>query len=218
MLFAFDQRPASEGGRYLGEFKVVEAAADSPTFKVTPNLPLTDPQTQRLAAAAEGTWTLYTVMPPDSAAVFTKLDEAQRQALLPPAAAAAYAEADRPLHDYYSFFHENYVQRAQLAAAIATTTDKIERTTADTTETEKEAGYRQTEKDNLQSDLANFQAEVEAITAYDKSLEALVVQVHDRLKATYIENRRAAQTLTREQLKAASQIDQRTNAEGRPSG
>ncbi len=217
VLFAFDQTPAADGGRYLGEFKVTEAAPDSSTFKVAPNLPLTDAQATRLATAAEGTWTLYTMMPPDSARVFTQMDAAKREAMLPGGTAETYAQADRPLHDFYTFFHENYVQRAQLANAIAIATSKISRAEADTQEAAKEAGYRQTEKENLQSDLKSFQSEVAAITAYDKSLTGLLAEVRNQLKATYIENRRAAQTLTREQLKAAREIDRRSSAAARPS-
>src|SRR5262249_14198681 len=37
LLFAFDQGPFAEGGRYRGEFKVASVAENSPTIQVAPN-------------------------------------------------------------------------------------------------------------------------------------------------------------------------------------
>jgi hypothetical protein len=212
VLFAFDQKPRSEGGRYLGEFKVVAAPEGNPTVQIAPTLPLSDAQTKQLAAALPGTWTLYTTMPPDEAAVFAGLDDAARQALLPPQSAADYAREDRELRDYRAFFHDNYVQRALLAETIANTTTKIERTEAATKQTEAEAKFRETEKANLAADLQNFQMEGKAIAAYAKSLEEFLTAVRARLRATYIENRQATMTLVEKQLEAAEQIDRRTTA------
>ncbi len=212
MVFAFDEKPASEGGRYLGEFKVTEATADSPAIKLTPNLPLNDAQGQRLAAAAKDKWTLYTTMPRDDAQPFVDLDDAARQAMLPPESVGEYAKADRQLHDYYTIFHEDFVQRGLLSNAIDRVQTNVARTEAATQEAVREAGYRDAEKGNLQSDLEGFQSEVKAIAAYQTSLETLLADVRQRLKDTYVENRRAAATLTSEQLKAAEEIDRRTRA------
>jgi hypothetical protein len=212
VLFAVDQKPFAEGGRYLGEFKVVAAPEGSPAVQIAPNLPLTEAQTKRLAAAIKGTWTLYTTMPPDKAEVFAPLDDAKRQALLPPEIAAEYARLDRALTDYRQFFHDHYVQRALLADAIAKTKTNIERTEEATKEAIAEGQYRETEKTNLAADLAKFQFEVQAIAAYKKSLEDLLADVRARLKATYIENRQAATALAKAQFQAAEQINQRAGA------
>ena len=211
VLFVFEQKPVKEGGRYLGEFKVVEAAPGSPGAKLAANLPLTEAQTKHLATAVPGTLVLYTTMPPDDAAVFAKLEPAARQALLPAEMLEEYAQADRPLRDYHAFFHENFVQRGLLADTISQTTSNIQRIEAAAAETTKEAGYRETEKGNLASDLEKFQMEVKAIAAYEQSLTGLLAQVRDQMKATFLENRKAAETLTREQLKAAEEINRQTN-------
>lgn len=212
VLFAFDQKPISEGGRYLGEFKVVQAAENSPTVQIAPNLPLTEAQRKQVEAAIKGTWTLYTTMPADSAAVFAGLDAERRQTLLPPEIAAEYAQADRALRDYQIFFHDNHLQRSLIADAIAKTTTKTERTVEATKQSVAEAKYRETEKGNLGADLEKFRFEVGAIAKYEKSLEQLLALVHEKLRATYIENRRAATMLSREQLKAEEEINRRTTA------
>lgn len=212
VLFAFDQKPVSEGGRYLGEFKVVAAPEESPAVQISPNLPLSDAQMKQLEAAVKGTWTLYPTMSVDNPAVFAGLDEAARKGLLPAESVEEYAKADRALRDYQLFFHENYVQQSLLADSIAKLKTSIERTEAATSEAVAEAKYREAEKANLQADLAKFQFEVQAIAAYQQSLDELLPQLIEKLKATYIENRQAAGTLQREQLRAAAEIDRRSGA------
>lgn len=212
-LFAFDQKPVSDGGRYLGEFKVVEAAENSPVVKIAPNFPLTPEQRKRVETAVKGTWTLYTTMPADDATVFTSLDDARRQALLPPQSVQEFAKPDRALRDYQLFFRENYVQQSLLRDTIAKTTTNIERTVSATNEAMAEAKYREGEMSNLQADLEKFRLEVQAVTAYRKSLEQFLTDVRAKLKATYVANRQAATTLTRAQLDAEAEINQRTNAD-----
>jgi hypothetical protein len=217
VVFAFDAKPISAGGRYLGEFKVVAAPENSPAVQISPFLPLNESQRKNLEAAVGGTWTLYTAMPTDNAKAFAEMDDAARQALLPPESVAEYAQADRKLRDYLLFFHENHVESSLLRDSIAKTTTNIERTQFATNEAAAEAKFREGEKGKLQADLEKFQFEVQAIANYEKSLEQLLTQVHARLKATYIENRRAAMTLTREQFKAQQEIDRRTSAAAQAS-
>lgn len=211
IVFAFEQKPTSAGGRYLGEFKVTEGASDNPSIKITPNLPLTETQAKRLEAAAAETLVLYTTMPPDDAKLFAAMEPAQRTAMLPAEVAEEYASADRPLRDYQTFFHEDYVQRGLIADTILQTTSNIQRTEAAAAEAAKEAAFRETEKTNLAAELTGFQREAQAIAAYQKSLEDLLAQTRNQLKATYVENRNAAATLTRAQLEAADEINRRTN-------
>ncbi len=211
IVFVFEQQPAAAGGRYLGEFKVVEGAGDNPHLKLTPNLPFTDPQATRLEAAANATLVMYTTMPPDDAGIFAALDPTRRAAMLPAAVAETYANADRPLRDYETFFRANYVQRGLIADAIAHATSNIERIEAATAETTKEVAFRETEKTNLAAEKTGFEREAQAIAAYRKSLEDYLAQTLHQLKAIYVENRQSAATLTRAQLKAAEEINRRTN-------
>jgi hypothetical protein len=209
VLFVFDQKPLTEGGRYLGEFKVVKAEEGSPAVQIAPNLPLTDAQSKRLAAS-KGPWTLYTSMPIDDAGLFADLDEPTRQALLPKESLAEYANRERKLRDYELFFHENFVQRSLLADAISKLTSNIQRIGAAAQETLREVGYRETERGNLQADLKRFQFEVRTIAAYQKKLEDMLARLQQSLKAVFVDNHRMAALLTVEQLKAVDEINERT--------
>ncbi|HEX3726725.1 MAG TPA: hypothetical protein VHV08_10805 [Pirellulales bacterium] len=209
VLFAFDQSPIAQGGRYQGEFKISSVADNSPAIQIVPNLPLTDAQTKALAAA-KGPWTLYETMPIDDAAMLAALDEPTRAALLPKESLAEYAKADRPLRDYAAFFHEDYLQRMLLADGIAKLTSNIDRTTADVKEVDREIAYRQTEQTNLKADLEKMRFEQQAIATYQQTLEKRLAQVRASLKSTYLSARDRAAQLTARQLQAAEEIDQRT--------
>jgi hypothetical protein len=209
VVFVFDQIAPSEGGRFLGEFKVVAAAENSPAVQVTPNLPLTEAQSKRLAAS-KGPWTLYSTMPVDDAELFAGMEEAARQALVPKESLTEYANKDRKLRDYETFFRENYVQRSLINDAIAKTTSNVQRTEAAVEETKREIAYRTTEQGNLKADLEKFQLESREIAAYRKTLEGMLTDLRGKLKTTYLDNRSKAAQLTDWQLKAAEEIDRRT--------
>jgi hypothetical protein len=211
VLFAFDQAKAEEGGRYQGEFKVVAVGEGekAATVQLTPNLPLTEAQMQRLAAS-KGPWTLYTTMPIDDAAVFANLDEKTKTALLPPASLSEYAAPDRKLRDYELLFHENYVQRSLLSDGISKVTTNIDRTTADVKEATEEIAYREMEKTSLQADLEKFQYERTQIAAYQKTLEKLFAELRDSLKSTFAKNKQWAAELTAAQWKGAEAINELT--------
>lgn len=211
VLFAFDQAALADGGRYRGEFKVVSVAESGVNVEVAPNLPLSPAQMQALSGA-KGPWVMYTMMPIDDADLFAAMDEPTRAALLPAEKQAEFAKADRKLRDYEFFFHENFVQRSLLSDSISELNSNIARMTAATTEVGNEAGYRESEKKNLQSDLENMVREREAIVAYETTLRQMFDKVRDDLKQTYVTARKLAADLTTRQLKAAEEINQRTAA------
>ncbi len=208
VLFAFDEAKFEAGGRYQGEFKVVAVGEGEKanTVQVAPNLPLTETQSQRLAAS-KGPWTLYTTMPIDDVAVFANLDDKTKSALLPPASLSEYAAPDRKLRDYELLFHDNYIQRSLLSDDISRITSNIDRTTADVKEATGEIAYRETEKGSLQADLEKFRYEQTAIAAYQKTLELLFARVRGSLKSKFVENKQFAAELTADQWKAAEEIN-----------
>ncbi len=211
VVFAFDQDTFGEGGRYRGEFKVVSVAEDAPTVEITPNLPLTEAETQRLSTA-KGPWMLYVTMPIDDVAAFASLDEQARAALLPEGSLGEYSNPERTLRDYESFFHDSYVQRALLGDAISKTTSNIQRTDAATKQANDEIAYRGTEKANLAADLEKFRYELKAIAAYEVTLEKTFQQVRQSLKETYLASKQRAAELTAAQFKAAETINEQSGS------
>ncbi|MEX2114549.1 MAG: hypothetical protein WD845_15245 [Pirellulales bacterium] len=211
VVFAFSEVPRQEGGHYLGEFKVTQVGDDTTKVQIAPNLPLTAEQAARLAAAT-GPLTLYMTMPIDDTAVFSSLDDATRGALLPAASSDEFAKPERTLHDYEQYFHEHFVQVSLLNDAINKLNSNIARMTAATTEAEKEGAFRQGEKVKLAADLAQFDKEKQAIAAYQESLAQVQRDVVEKMKASFVANRQMAAQITASQLRAAQEIDQRSNS------
>jgi len=206
VVFAFDETPLEQGGRFLGEFKVASQIENSPSVELAPNVPLTAQQADR-AGASKGPWTLYLKMPIDDPRAFAGADNPARQTLVPAESREEFANADRPLRDYEQFLHDNFVQTSLLTDAISKINSDIQRLTNDTKLTNEEAAFRTQENTRLQSDLAAFKRELAAIVAYEKTLDARFAQVRDTLKATYAKNKQFAAELTATQLKAAAEIN-----------
>lgn len=211
VAFVFSEVPKEEGGRYLGEFKVTQIGDDTTKVQIAPNLPLTPEQSERLAAAT-GTLALYMMMPIDDAAEFANVEEEVRRGLLPESSLDEFSSADRKLYDYEQFFHEHYVQVSLLNDAINKLNSNIARITAAAQEAEKEVAFRAGEKEKLATDLAMFEKEKQAIAEYQESLAKAYRQVVETMKSTYVANRQMAAQITAGQLRAAQEIDQRTNA------
>ena len=88
VLYVFDETAIQQGGRYLGEFKVVKVDEPNGRLDVQPSLKMSLDELQRLAASAAGEarWTMYEIMPADGHEVFAelaKLDEARLRELWP---------------------------------------------------------------------------------------------------------------------------------------
>ncbi len=148
ILFVFEQQGVTQGGKYLGEFKVTSGDGIAKTIEIAPNLPLTQEDRQRLAQAKD-LWALYAVMPVDDAKLFAAMTPEERRALLPgktPEGLAEYADGKRQLRDYEYFFHQNSVERDLLAASIATRQDNLRRIESAQKKAEEEVQFRQGER------------------------------------------------------------------------
>jgi hypothetical protein len=84
VVYAIDDLDLAAGGRYLGEFKVTEAAAGSQDVKLEPTQPPLDREKAKLTSATAHQWTLYETMPLDRRDVFATLSDDQIRALMPP--------------------------------------------------------------------------------------------------------------------------------------
>ena len=89
---------------------------------------------------------------------------------------------------------------------------------AATAEAEKEAAFRQGEKEKLTADLAMFNKEKEAIGQYQQALAKKYTETVEQMKATYVANRRMVSQIAAAQLQAAQEIDARGAAAAAAGG
>ncbi|HTU24085.1 MAG TPA: hypothetical protein VMF30_01730 [Pirellulales bacterium] len=213
VLFAFQQKPVAEGGKYLGEFKVTNGDGKAQTIEIAPILPLTEEDSQRLAQA-QGPWTLYAVMPVDDAKLYANMTPEERRALLPGKQAAAleeFAKPDRPLRDYEFFFHQSAIERALLASTIATTQDDLRRIEAAQKKADENVKFREGEITALSADREKFLVEQKAIHTYLEALGKKLVSVQADWKNLLTSTIDTARKIQRIQIRAAEEIDRATN-------
>lgn len=112
----------------------------------------------------------------------------------------------RPLNDYAALFHMFFNQRELL-------TDKIDLVTRDTATIETATKLAEgqitrlmDEKTKLESDLANFKLEQEAVTGLETALKSQTEDLRKQLSATYLMNQQLAAELTALQKRLADDV------------
>jgi hypothetical protein len=83
VLYAFEDKQASEGGTYLGQFTVTQVSGDKIILR--PSVRLSEPEYARVDASRQaGTpWRLYELMPTDDREVLAKLTKEEKEAMFP---------------------------------------------------------------------------------------------------------------------------------------
>jgi hypothetical protein len=211
VVYVFDAVPVSEGGRYLGEFRVTEAGAGK-TIKLEPNLTLTDRELKQLRAS-KGLWNIYLKMPADENDVLVALSDEQADALLPKDLDESYRKGTRTeaeMSDWVYLFHRFAMQRDLLKDQKVKLESNIARLEESTGSVNEKIEFRSKEKADLESDQQDFATELGAVTTYAKTLEAKSEQLAAELAAARMENAKLAAELKMLQLKAADRINQQT--------
>jgi hypothetical protein len=212
VLFAFQQEPVAQGGKFLGEFKITAGDGTGKSIEIAPNLPLTDEDRRRLGDA-RGPWMLFFVMPVDDAKLFASMTPEERRSYLPgktPEGLAEFANPERTLRDYEYFFHQNSVERDLLAASIATRKDNLRRIESAQKKAEEEVQFRQGESVALTADREKFLYEQKVIREYLETLQKKLALVRADWQASLSATIQTARKIRRIQLKAAEEIDRAT--------
>ena len=83
VLYAFEDKPASEGGAYLGQFTVTQVGGEQIIMR--PSIRLSGPEFARVQGSqqAKTPWRLYELMPTDDHDVLAELTDAEKEAMFP---------------------------------------------------------------------------------------------------------------------------------------
>jgi len=231
VLYAFEGKDVQDGGKYLGEFKVVGVDEDKVALEPAVTL---EPDELKRIDDSQGPWTVYEIMPVDSHSVFTRLDEDTKKQMLPQSTVAEYVkdgeaaqDSDlaawgvegtiedgkyvRPLRDYDVLFKYFQLQRSVLADLIESTTrDKqyVEDAVADA---QKQVQFRQTEVTGLTSDRNKYVREQDAVAAHRRVLEATLLATQRVVQDLITRNLAIAGQIAKIQASAKLQIDGRSS-------
>jgi hypothetical protein len=228
ILYAFEEKDAHSGGKYLGEFKV--DSVDEKQAKLVPTMKPDDSEIDRVTKAT-GTWTLYERLPTDSHDLFTELTEDQLKSLVPQELLAEYlkdgkpAEANDPeervskdkkyvreLFDYATAFQQLHVERSALIDLIAAAKRNLA-TILSAMET-AELAKKQNEQDKVEAQKEKdvVVAERDAAEASLKEVEALLADRQKAVQQAVSLIQSMAGEVARIQLEATRKINERTRA------
>lgn len=212
IVYAFDLEPGSEGGRYLGEFKVTKAAPDQPILSIAPTTELT-PEELATLGKARAEWMLYQKMPADENEVFTLLTDEQAEELLTEDM-AEFRKGERSpeeFHDYVYLFHQHKLQRKLLQQEMVEIQDRIERLVESEARNQGKIKYRQGELAELKDDLAGFETERTTVADFLKQLQAKDTTLAEEVAKLRKDNAEMAAEIKALQTKAADLINARAN-------
>lgn len=212
IVYVFESKPISEGGAYLGEFKVTNAPADSKEVELAPNLPLTVPQANRLSKT-QSLWTIYLRMPPDENEVFKALSPEDIAAIVPENFPAAYREGTREVSamtDWVYLFHEYALQRGLLTDEMVKIQSNITRLEESEKRNQEKIAYRTQEKSDLASDLQGFETERKSVTQFVGQLTEQAKKLDQEVAGLRASIAKLAAELKAIQTEAADRINART--------
>jgi hypothetical protein len=203
-VYAFDQLPFAEGGRYLGEFKVKGVADKS--IGLAPAMHLTDTQLKHLTES-KGPWTLCEIMPADSHELFAGVGEEELKKQFPNADVAEFLadgkeDKVRPLRDYGFLLKEYDRKRAILIELQESISRRKTFTEKALTDAKAQVEFRKKQVAGLEVDLKRMQQERDAALAYQKSLETELKERQSKIKMLIQKNRKMAADIAKMQSEA----------------
>jgi hypothetical protein len=227
VLYAFDKRGVSEGGKYLGAFKVTgvneQTVALAPTHTLSPN------ELKRVnESPAE--WVLYETMPVDRHTAFSGLTDEELTALLPEDTRSEYlrdgkaAEPTDPPEQvvtdaegnkkYVRTLRDYAVSFRDLHKFMALTQDTIRALSSDVAYMQKavasaegQLSLRDAEIANLKADLEKTEKERDLVKAQEAAMSAKLAEIRAQSAKVFAENRRMAEQWTAMQVEAAKSLN-----------
>lgn len=223
LLYVFEARPAEEGGKYLGEFKV--AGVTEQNLALAPAERFTPAEFDQLAQS-QPNWVLCEVMPTDRSWAFTGVSDEQLGRMLPESSRGQFLRSGkpsektdapedvmdgkyvRPLRDYAAVFLQLRKRMAELQDSIITRKSDLARLQATVAGSEAQLKSRDAEIEALKAELGKSTTERDQITVEQKSLAKRVGELEKAAEAILAENKQLAAKWSAAQLEAARKLDQ----------
>jgi|GEM_PF-4886955 hypothetical protein len=226
MVYAFEARPAEDGGQYLGEFKVMKA--DKQDLALAPAMRLPNEELQRLAQAQEA-WILCDTMPVDRSWVLAGITPERAAKILPESVREDYLRSgkpakeddpedaivtigdkkiyQRPLHDYATEFRTIDERLARLNDDLATATADVEQLKKTVAAVEEQIKARDMELVALNDELKKSSAEGELVKGQAEALTKRVDEMLLEARRVRDENKRRAKELWDRQPRSVKNSD-----------
>ncbi|MGA2799361.1 MAG: hypothetical protein ABSE63_17400 [Thermoguttaceae bacterium] len=227
ILYVFEDVPAAQQGRFLGEFKVTAVADKQITLE--PAFVLT-PADEKKLAEAKKPWNLYDSLPHDNHEILGQLNEQDKKTMLPADSAEEYIEDGKPapqgapagniadgkyarqlrdysyLFDVYRMKITELVDREQSAMR-----DKqmVEDTLADA---KLQVQFWQKQGTVVKALVAEMVRQRDAVAAHLDKLQKKIAEAKAAITELIKNNKAMAGQIAKIQLDATRRIDERTRA------
>jgi hypothetical protein len=240
-LYAFEDTPAGEPGRYLGEFNVTKVEEKQITLQ--PAFSPGQLDVKKINEASRAPWTFFNVLPQDNHDTFALLTEDQKKAILPADSVGDY-QADgkpagpqvpkdridaqgnyvRPLRDYAQLLNHARLQNTILYDEMEATTRDLALVKGAQEDAQRQVQFAQNQITEFKALLAKREKERDAVAQFNKDQKdqlegGLLKQLKDKLAAIEAEinrlieqNKAMAGQIAQKQLEATRLIDARTRA------
>jgi preprotein translocase subunit YajC len=227
ILYVFEDVPAAQQGRFLGEFKVTAVADKQITLE--PAFILT-PADEKKLAEAKKPWNLYDALPHDNHEILGQLGEQDKKAMLPADSAEEYIEDGKPvaqaasagnivggkyvrsLRDYGYLFD---VYRMKITELVdrqeSAMRDKqmVEDTLADA---KLQVQFWQKQGTVVKALVAEMVRQRDAVAAHLDKLQKKIAEAKAAITELIKNNKAMAGQIAKIQLDATRRIDERTRA------
>jgi hypothetical protein len=227
ILYVFEDVPAAQQGRYLGEFKVT-AVADKqitlePAFKLTP-------ADEKKLAEAKKPWNLYDSLPHDNHEILEQLSEQDKKAMLPTDSVEEYIEEGKPapqeappgniidgkyvrsLRDYDYLFDTYRMKITELVdrqESVMRDKQMVEDTLADA---KLQVQFWQKQGTVAKALVAKMVRQRDAVAAHLDKLQKKIAEAKAAITELIKNNKAMAGQIAKIQLDATRRIDERTRA------
>ena len=229
ILYAFEDVPAAQQGRYLGEFKVTAVSDKDKQITLEPAFILTLADEKKLAEAKKP-WNLYDSLPHDNHEIFGQLNEQDKKAVLPadsveeyiedgkpaPQAAPAGNIADgkyvRPLRDYgylFDAYHMKITELVDREQSVMRDKQMVENTLADA---KLQVQFWKKQGTVVKAILAEMDRQRDAVAAHLDKLQNKIAEAKAAITELIKNNKAMAGQIAKIQLDATRAYDQRTRA------
>lgn len=215
VLHLFEEQPAEQKGRYLGEFIVTGKA--NKQLEMQPSYKMTPEEINRIKLS-RGPWVLRDVLPVDGQEIFAGLDETTIRAMFPESTVDEYLRHgkkgddgnifSREFRDYgvlLTSFHQHRAVLAELLAAAKRDNEYLQAALADAKQQEQ---FRNTEIDALKTLLAEENRQLDAVTNHLKAVQAKLVELRQGVDQLIEANRQAAGQVAKIHMEVIERIDE----------
>ena len=229
ILYAFEETPAEDGGRYVGEFVVTSVDDDNNQVVLTPTTTWSQKEAAYLAKSpGKGPWTLYDTMPLDSHDILADLDDDEKRAGLPESTVDEYIKDGQPaesgdpeeltvdgkyvrrLRNFDVLFREFKNRCRTLADQFAVVTRDSVYLDAALANARGQVAFRKQEGAELTVERDGYRRDVSVQTSHQKVLQDKLTSIQKSIPRMIAANHALAAEISRIQLAARDRIDAKT--------